>query len=387
MTIDLLRQGLRVTEVEVDLAHRATGTRPARPAAPRSPAHRRRQGARPAAMTAPTGENPGTEPAARTLIRRAHPPVLASCGLCRTPIWDPREPSPRRRCSPSTPEPRRCPARPSRPPSTRCATARPSGPSCPSRARWRASVTATLDDLAAGNDLVIVAEVPLPVAFALLARPGTATRRRQDGGRPPAGACRSAGSWLAANLPDAELGPARVQRRGGPPGRGRAARRGAGRRVRRGHGTASRCSSPDVHDRANAVTRFVVVRRPGPLPARTGSDRTSLVAFLAEDHPGRADGDPHRVRGARHQPDHDPVPADRRRARPVLLLHRLRGARRRRPGRRGADGPAPGLRGRPVPGQLRPAATAAPPRSGAAPPTRSSPRPPPGWAGCATAGP
>ena len=43
---------------------------------------------------------------------------------------------------------------------------------------------------------------------------------------------------------------------------------------------------PDVHDRANAVTRFVVVSRPSPLPARTGADRTSLAAFLTEDHPG-----------------------------------------------------------------------------------------------------
>jgi prephenate dehydratase len=44
--------------------------------------------------------------------------------------------------------------------------------------------------------------------------------------------------------------------------------------------------APDVHDRANAVTRFVVVSPPRPLPARTGADRTSLAAFLVEDHPG-----------------------------------------------------------------------------------------------------
>ncbi len=38
------------------------------------------------------------------------------------------------------------------------------------------AVTATLDGLATGQALVISAEVPLPVAFALLARPGTAAR-------------------------------------------------------------------------------------------------------------------------------------------------------------------------------------------------------------------
>jgi len=34
------------------------------------------------------------------------------------------------------------------------------------------------------------------------------------------------------------------------------------------------------------VTRFVLVSRPGPLPARTGHDRTSLVAFIADNHTG-----------------------------------------------------------------------------------------------------
>ena len=42
----------------------------------------------------------------------------------------------------------------------------------------------------------------------------------------------------------------------------------------------------EVHDVPDAVTRFVVVSRPGPVPAATGADRTSLVAFLREDHPG-----------------------------------------------------------------------------------------------------
>jgi prephenate dehydratase len=42
----------------------------------------------------------------------------------------------------------------------------------------------------------------------------------------------------------------------------------------------------DVHDRAGAVTRFVAVSLPGPPPPPTGADRTSVVAFLADDHPG-----------------------------------------------------------------------------------------------------
>ena len=43
---------------------------------------------------------------------------------------------------------------------------------------------------------------------------------------------------------------------------------------------------PDVHDRSNAVTRFVEVGSAGSLPAPTGSDRTSVAAFLGEDHAG-----------------------------------------------------------------------------------------------------
>ena len=43
---------------------------------------------------------------------------------------------------------------------------------------------------------------------------------------------------------------------------------------------------PDVHDRANAVTRFVEVAPPSSLSAPTGADRTSLAAFLTDDHAG-----------------------------------------------------------------------------------------------------
>src|SRR5699024_12025065 len=41
-----------------------------------------------------------------------------------------------------------------------------------------------------------------------------------------------------------------------------------------------------IEDTVVAVTRFVVVAQPGRLPARTGSDKTSLVVPLPEDHPG-----------------------------------------------------------------------------------------------------
>jgi prephenate dehydratase len=145
-------------------------------------------------------------------------------------------------------------------------------------------VTATLDGLAAGSDLVIVAELQIPVAFALLARAGIAVGAiKRVGGHPQAmPQCRG---WLAANLPDAEWIPV-------------ASNAAGARQAADGHLDAALAGAfaadryglqvlvPDVHDRANAVTRFVVAAAHGPLPARTGTDRTSVAAFLAEDHPG-----------------------------------------------------------------------------------------------------
>jgi len=145
-------------------------------------------------------------------------------------------------------------------------------------------VTATLDDLATGTGLVIEAEVQIPIAFALLARPGTTLADvKRVGGHPQAmPQCRG---WLAANLPDSEWVPA--------PSNADAARQVADSSLDAalaGAFAADRYGLEilvnDVHDRANAVTRFVVVAPPGPLPAPTGTDRTSLAAFLADDHPG-----------------------------------------------------------------------------------------------------
>ena len=145
-------------------------------------------------------------------------------------------------------------------------------------------VTATLDDLATGNGMVIRAELQIPIAFALLARPGTGLGDiKRVGGHPQSmPQCRG---WLAANLPDCEWVPlasnAEAARQAAD-GQVDAALAGAFAADRYGLAVIA----PDVHDRASAVTRFVVVSPPGPLPARTGADRTSVALFLAEDHPG-----------------------------------------------------------------------------------------------------
>src|SRR4029077_1437804 len=146
------------------------------------------------------------------------------------------------------------------------------------------AVTATLDELAAGPDLAIQAELLLPVTFALLGREGTGLADiKTVGGHPQAQPqCRR---WLAQHLPDAEWLPTSSN--------AEAARQAAG-----GHLDAALAGAfapapyglavlaAEVNDVPDAVTRFVVVSRPGPVAASTGADRTSLVAFLREDHPG-----------------------------------------------------------------------------------------------------
>jgi prephenate dehydratase len=145
-------------------------------------------------------------------------------------------------------------------------------------------VTATVDDLAGTGDLLIRAETRLPIEFALLAREGTALADvKTVGGHPQAEAqCRR---WLAAWIPEREWVPF-------------ASNAEAARRVAEGELDAALASAvaadkycldvlvPDVHDRSNAVTRFVEVGRAGSLPAPSGSDRTSVAAFLGDDHPG-----------------------------------------------------------------------------------------------------
>ena len=145
-------------------------------------------------------------------------------------------------------------------------------------------VTATVDDLAGGGDVLIQAETRLPIEFALLAREGTTLADvKTVGGHPQAEAqCRR---WLAASLPGREWVPF--------PSNAEAARRVGEGDLDAALASASAADrygltvlAPDVHDRSNAVTRFVEVAPPGSLPAPTGADRTSLVAFLAHDHAG-----------------------------------------------------------------------------------------------------
>jgi prephenate dehydratase len=145
-------------------------------------------------------------------------------------------------------------------------------------------VNATMDELAAGSPPQIYAEVLVPVEFALLARPDTTVADvKVVGGHPVAAPqCRR---WLAQHVPDARWQPALSN--------AEAARQVADFEIDAALAGGFAASHYDlvvlaggINDKANAVTRFVEVGPAGPPPAPTRTDRTSVIAFLADDHPG-----------------------------------------------------------------------------------------------------
>ena len=146
------------------------------------------------------------------------------------------------------------------------------------------SVATTLDELAGGDPLQVVREVLLPVSFVLLVRPGTDFDAvRVVATHPHAEAqCRR---WLRTRLPEADVVLTTSTAE-------------AARAVSTGTYDAAVAApvaaehyrldvlAQDLQDNAGAVTRFVLVTRPSAPSAPTGADRTTLFAFIREDHPG-----------------------------------------------------------------------------------------------------
>jgi prephenate dehydratase len=146
------------------------------------------------------------------------------------------------------------------------------------------AVPATLDELANGDALVIAEETYLAVTFELMARPGTRLADVTTVATHPHAEAQVR-RWLIENLPDA-----RVALVGSTAGAAHAVA-GGEYDAAVGAAVAGELYSLDVlaHDIADsegAVTRFVLLTRP-TRPARpSGNDRTTLVAYLREDHAG-----------------------------------------------------------------------------------------------------
>lgn len=137
-------------------------------------------------------------------------------------------------------------------------------------------VTPTLDTLGFGAPLQIFAETDLAVAFSIASRVPL-ERVRTVGAYPIAAA--QVRSWLATNLPQAQVVPSASN--------AVAALDVAEGRVDAGVTTALAAQMygvPEtvagVADVPDARTRFVLCGKPGPAPERTGSDCTSVVLDL-----------------------------------------------------------------------------------------------------------
>jgi prephenate dehydratase len=148
-------------------------------------------------------------------------------------------------------------------------------------------VSATLDALSSGDALVIIAEVLVPITFVLAAPPGVSLADVRAVGTHPHAWAQVRG-WMGARLPEATYVPALSTAAA-------AAELGSGEHptyqaavcapvAASNHGL--KVLAEDIGDNTHAVTRFVLVSRPGRLPEPTGADKTSVVLFQTDDHPG-----------------------------------------------------------------------------------------------------
>jgi len=132
----------------------------------------------------------------------------------------------------------------------------------------------------------VVGEQVVPITFVLAAPVGIALPDIRAVSTHPHAWAQVRG-WIGAHLPDVEYLPAAST-----------AAAAAGLAAERPAYQAAVCApvaatnhgltvlQEDIGDNSGAVTRFVLVARPGELPAPTGADKTSVVLFQREDHPG-----------------------------------------------------------------------------------------------------
>ena len=143
-------------------------------------------------------------------------------------------------------------------------------------------VARTLDELASGDPLTIVGEVLLQVTFALMVRDENAEIKRIATHPHAEAQCRK---FIAEKYPNAEIISTNSTA-------------AAAAALAQGELDAAigaevaaeqyglKVIGRNIGDSDQAVTRFVLVSKPGNIPAPTGFDRTSLAAFIGIDHAG-----------------------------------------------------------------------------------------------------
>ena len=147
-------------------------------------------------------------------------------------------------------------------------------------------VSATLDALASGDPLVVTGEVLVPITFVLAARPGTRLDAVRTVGT-NSHAWAQVRGWMAANLADAVYVPTLSTAAAAEAlSRGPANHDAAVCAPAAAHLHGLDLLAEDIGDLQAAVTRFVLVARPGALPEPTGADKTTVVLFQRDDHAG-----------------------------------------------------------------------------------------------------
>ncbi|MDS2173332.1 MULTISPECIES: prephenate dehydratase [unclassified Nesterenkonia] len=147
-------------------------------------------------------------------------------------------------------------------------------------------VTATLDAVSVAHQLHIVAEALVPITFVVASRePTTLSRIRSLTTHTHAWA--QVRRWAEVSVPHAEFIPAS------------STAAGARALLQEDHAADAAICAPlvaeqlglhvvahGVEDVAGAVTRFVLVSKPGPVPEATGADKTTIMIPLPEDRAG-----------------------------------------------------------------------------------------------------
>jgi prephenate dehydratase len=147
-------------------------------------------------------------------------------------------------------------------------------------------VSATLDALASGDPLVVTGEVLVPVTFVLAASPGTGLADVRAVGT-HSHAWAQVRGWMAEHLPDAVYVPTlstAAAAEGLEQGQQSYDAAVCAPAAARLHGLVDLAHG--IGDMQAAVTRFVLVARPGVLPEPTGADKTTVVLFQRDDHAG-----------------------------------------------------------------------------------------------------
>ena len=147
-------------------------------------------------------------------------------------------------------------------------------------------VSATQDALAMAPELRIVGEYMVPVRFVLAVKPGHGLSDVTTVAAHAVAYAQCRG-WLEANLPQHSHVPARSNVHAAQSiideGIADAAIAPPGITEHAGVDVVAE----NIGDNPDAQTRFVLVRKGGTPPARTGADKTSIIAELPDDGPGR----------------------------------------------------------------------------------------------------